>query len=186
MPIAMVLLGVVVQQLGKTSLENQQIERRTEALNNGQLGLERMTSEIRQADWVYFRSSSHFDMQVPVRPAPTATATMRVVRYDCRGETCVRSEGNATGFPPPPAPAFTKTETVIGSPAEETGIRYGLIAGHDVFYPRRVNPTTGAWATDFLQPDFLFIRLRLKVEGQGESIVLEDGISLRNRSSYPG
>lgn len=186
MPIAMLLLGLVVQGLGRTSLETQDIERRTEALNNGQIGLERMTSEIRQAEWIYFRSSSHFDMLVPVRATPTSTAAPRTVRYDCTGETCVRWEGAATNFPPPAVPVFTKSETVIGSPASEKGIHYGLIVGHDVFYPRRVDPATGAATADFLNPDFLVVRLRLEVEGRGEMILLEDGISLRNRSSYTG
>ena len=186
MPIAMLLLGLVIQGLGKSSLEQQDIERRTEALNNAQIGLERMTREIRQADWVYFRSSAHFDMLVPVRATATSSATMRLVRYDCTGETCVRKEGAASGYPPPAAPAFTESQTVIGSPSAETGIRYGLIVGHDVFFPRRTDPLTGASLNDFLNPDFLFIRLRLRVEGRGETIVLEDGISLRNRSSYPG
>lgn len=186
MPIAVLLLGLVLQGLARSSFEQQDIERRTEALNNGQIGLERMTREIRQADWIYFRSSSHIDMLVPVRATPMSSATMRTVRYDCTGETCVRWEGAATRFPPPPSPTFTESETVIGSPAAETGIRYGLIVGHDVFFPRRTDPATGASSADFLDPDLLLIRLRLQVEGRGEMIVLEDGVSLRNRSSYPG
>src|SRR5215210_4614037 len=81
MPIAIVLLGLVVQSLGTAGRDQQDIERRTEALTNGNLGLERMTRELPQADWVYFRSSSVVDLSGPVRATPTSTSVKRLVRY---------------------------------------------------------------------------------------------------------
>lgn len=186
MPIAVVLLGLVVQALGNAGLHQQDVEHRTEALSNAQIGLERMTVDVRQADWVYFRNSSVVDVLTPVRSSATATATMRIVRWDCTGEVCLRREGPATGYPPPTTPLLTKTETVIGAPSADSGARYGLITGHDIFFPQRLDPSTGVSTTDFLQPDFLLIRLRLEVEGHGETIVIEDGTSLRNRTNYAG
>ncbi|MEJ7893111.1 MAG: hypothetical protein WKF94_10765 [Solirubrobacteraceae bacterium] len=186
MPIAVMLLGLVVQALGNAGLHQQDIERRTEALTNGQLGLERMTREIRQAEWLYFRSSSVVDIEVGVRPSATASATPRLVRWNCSTDVCERSEGNPTTYPPPTAPVFVKTSTEIGSPSADTGARYGLITGHDVFQPTSIDPQTGAASVNFLDPDFLIVRLRLETEGRGENLALEDGVSLRNETTFAG
>lgn len=186
MPIAVMLLGLVVQALGNAGQGQQDIERRTEALTQGQIGLERMTREIRQADWVFFRSSSLVDLQAPVRPGASASSVPRLVRYDCTGEVCSRSEGAATAYPPPAVPTFTRTSTVVGAPKADVGSRYGQITGHDIFRPSHVDSATGARTADFLAPDYLQVSLRLAVRGRKEPVDLEDGVNLRNRTTFAG
>jgi type II secretory pathway pseudopilin PulG len=191
MPIAIVLLGLVVQSLGTAGRDQQDIERRTDALTNGQIGLERMTRELRQATWLYFRSSSVVDINVKVRATPTSTAADRLVRFDCSGDTCERSEGPPVIYPPPASPTFAKTATLIGEPGATLYNRGGQLVGHDVFRPRSVDPATGASTTDFADPDFVLIRLQLSVKTRhatsGDAdhpLTLEDGVSLRNRSTF--
>ena len=100
MPIAIVLLGLVVQSLGQAGHDQQDIERRTEMLTDAQIGLERMTRELRQATWVYFRSSSVVDINVRgARRAPARDGVYRLVRYDCSGDICLRSEGAPVDLP---------------------------------------------------------------------------------------
>src|SRR4051794_9666207 len=88
MPLAVLLMGVVIQGLGTASIRQQDVERRTEAAQQAQTGLERMTRELRSAGWVYFSSSSVIDMDALVRPSSTGTSAHRHVRYDCSGGTC--------------------------------------------------------------------------------------------------
>ena len=186
MPIAIVLLGLVVQSLGRASTDQRDIERRSQALSNGQIALDRMTSEIRGADWVYFRSSSIVDMDTHVRATPTSHSVLRLVRYDCSGEVCIRSEGPATTYPPPAAPSFAASRIVIGSASTDLGGLGGQITAHDIFRPTRVDPATGASTVDFLNPDYLTVRLSLKVKSRPDPTVLEDGVSLRNLTGYTG
>ena len=107
MPIAMLLLGSVIAMLGQASDDQQDIERRSQMQSDAQIGLERMTRELRQATWVYFRSSSVIDVNVRVRATSTSDGVYRLVRFDCSGDTCVRSEGPATTYPPAAAPTFS-------------------------------------------------------------------------------
>lgn len=192
MPIAIVLLGLVVQSLGTAGRDQQDIEGRTEALTNGQIGLERMTRELRQATWVYFRSSAMVDLNVPVRATTTGTGTDRLVRYDCTADICERFEGPPVTYPPASSPSFTKSQRVLGADAQTLGERDGFIVNHDIFRPTDVDPVTGARTVDFVDPDFLFIRIQLAYRdrrldseaGRRSPLVLEDGVSLRNRSTY--
>jgi hypothetical protein len=187
MPIAVLLLGVVIQSLGQASTDQQDIERRSIALDDGQIGLERMTRELRQATWLYFRSSSVVDLNVRVRSGPTATSTARLVRWDCSGDTCVRSEGPPVTYPPPAAPTFSSQQTLIGTPASDVGGRGGQIIGHDVFRPMRIDPSTGARTTDYLSPDFVAVRVRLADRSHASGMLeLQDGVNLRNRTTFAG
>lgn len=194
MPIAIVLLGLVIQSLGTAGRDQQDIEGRTEALTNGQIGLERMTRELRQANWVYFRSSAVVDMDVNVRATATATGASRLVRYDCSTGACERSEGAAVTYPPPSVPTFSSTRVVIGDSQNTTGDRDGQVVNHDVFRPMSVDASTGARTVNFVSPAFLTIRLQLAfrdrrlnyVNGRIAPLVLEDGVSLRNRTNFAG
>lgn len=184
MPIALLLLGLVVQALGDAGTRQRDIEQRTETLTGAQLGLDRMTRELREARWVYFRSSAKVDLLVGVRSGPTTNAALKLVRYDCSGDTCDRSEGGPVDFPPPATPTFTKTQVVLGVLATTVSGTTGQVVGHDVFYPSRVDPQTGLRSDDFANPDYMLIRLRMKVKKRGEHVELSDGVSLRNRTNY--
>jgi hypothetical protein len=194
MPIAILLLGLVFQSLGTAGQDQQDIEGRTETLTNGQIGLERMTRELRQASWVYFRSSGVVDMDVPVRVSATSTSVHRLVRYDCSGATCNRSEGPAVAYPPPAVPTFAATQTAIGNPPSDAFGLDGEVVNHDVFRPSHIDPDSGVRTTDFVAPDFVLVRLQLAYRARRGDltlaerfpVVLEDGVSLRNRTTFAG
>jgi len=190
--ISIALLGMVVTALYRSSVDQQDIERRTEALNQAQVGLERMTRELRQASWVYFRSSSVVDLNARVRPSPSANAVDRLVRWDCSGNVCKRYEGNAVVYPPPSAPTFTSSQEVIGEEPTiggeaNLGERQGQVIGHDVFSPTHVDPDTGTVSSSFTEPDFVQIRLRIAVKNHTDGVIeLNDGVSLRNATNFAG
>jgi type II secretory pathway component PulJ len=189
MPIAIMVLGLIVQALGTATSDQQDIERRSQLQTDASIGLERMTHEIRQATWVRFRSTSVIDMNVRVRATPDAAGVYRLVRYDCSGETCVRREGAQVSYPPPELPTFTSAVDVIGSPKTDINARRGQIVSHDIFHPTRVNPDTGTPAPDFVTPDYVSIRLTMEIEQLRKTrasrrLLLEDGVSLRNRTEY--
>lgn len=189
MPIAIVLLGLVVQALGQAGQDQQDIERRTEMLSDAQLGLEKMTRELRQATWVRFQTSSVVDINVRVRSSVSTDGVFRLVRYDCSSEVCLRQEGAPVAYPPPASPAFAKSSIAIGAEPEANGLRRGQIVGHDVFRPTKLDAATGATTVDYLDPDFLMIRLRLEIESlkpedDTRFVTIEDGISLRNRTGF--
>lgn len=184
MPIAILLLGVVIQALGQASRDQQDVEQRTESLTNAEIGLEQMTRELRQASWVYFWSSSVVDLNVRVRATAQSEGEYRLVRFDCSGDACLRSQGPALVYPPPPNPSFTSTTVLIGSPASDTFGRNGHVIGHDVFRPQHVDPVTGARTTDFLKPDFLSVRLQLSVPRHSRALELQDGVNLRNLTQF--
>jgi type II secretory pathway pseudopilin PulG len=194
MPIAMVLLAAVIQSLGTAGRDQQDIERRTEALTNGQIGLERMTREFRQATWLYFRSSSVVDLNVRVRAAASSHGVYRLVRYDCSGDTCQRSEGAPVAYPPPSTPSFSTTSTAIGDPSGTVGNLNGQVVSHDIFFPSHIDPATGVDSPNFLKPDFVRVRLQIAFADRPQStrrsvdkpIVLEDGVSLRNATTFAG
>jgi type II secretory pathway pseudopilin PulG len=187
MPIALLLLGASLDALGHTGQQQQDIERRTQAQDVGQNGLERMTRELRQATWVYFRSSSIVDLNVKVRATPTSSGVYRLVRWDCSGDTCIRYEGSAQTYPPLPSPTFTSSQVEIGSPSTDTKGRDGQIVGHDIFHPTHVDPTTGAITTNFVNPDFVSVRLQLAYRSKTAGVLeLSDGVSLRNRTTFSG
>jgi type II secretory pathway pseudopilin PulG len=183
MPIAVALVGMVVQGLGVAGRSERDLERRTTALTQAQIGLERMTRDLRQAKWVYFRNSSVVDLDAMVRPGPTARSASRLVRYDCSGVTCTRSEGPAVAYPPPALPVFTGSRVVVGAAPGDRFTRYGRVVGHDVFSPTRVD-ATGRPSPDFSDPDSLSIRLRVQVRGRQAPVELRDGVTLRNRSGF--
>jgi type II secretory pathway pseudopilin PulG len=183
MPIAVMLLGLVVQGMGVAGLSQRDVERRTTALTQAQIGLERMTRELRQAQWLYFRSSSVVDLDSLVRAGATTHGAHRLVRYDCSGAACVRSEGPPVNYPPPASPAFTSGRVVVGAPSGDSSTRYGRVIGHDIFHPTRLDDA-GAKADDFVDPDTLQVRLRLHIEGRSAPVELLDGVSLRNRSTF--
>lgn len=189
MTIAVALLGVVIAELGRATQEQQDIERRAQMQTDAQIGLERMTREIRQASWLYFRSSAVVDLNVRVRSGPTAQGVQRLVRYDCSTDACRRYEGPPSVYPPPASPTFYRVEDIVGADAADWGSRRGSVVSHDVFRPTRVDPATGTGTADFTTPDFLAVRMTLEIpplypNGDVQRITLEDGVSLRNVTEF--
>ena len=184
MPLAVALLGLVTQAFVTGSADQRKLERRVAALSATNTGLERMTRELRQANWVFFRSSQIVDAEAMVRANAAAQAVKRHVRYDCSTGACWRYEGPATSFPPPAAPVFDTRTLLIGSAGSDTTSAAGRVLTHDVFVPKKVDPVTGKTVVDYLQPDLLHIALRIQVRGMNSPLELADGISLRNATKF--
>ena len=186
MPMAVALLGLVTQAFVTGASDQRRVERRAAALSAANTGLERMTRELRQANWVYFTSSQIVDVEAMVRPNPLTDAIKRHVRYDCSTGACWRYEGPAVSFPPPPGSTFTSSEVVLGSPPGDTSAFAGRVLTHNVFVPKRVDPATGVTVVDYLEPDLLHIAVSLSVRGLRKPVELADGISLRNTTKFAG
>ena len=190
MPLSVLLLGIVIQALGVAGRREQDLERRTETVQQAELGLERMTREIRSASWVYFSSSSVVDIDTLVRTDPTATSVHRHVRYDCSGSACIRYEGAPVSYPPLAGSSFDRSRTIIGALVgdcaicgDQTRSRVGFLIAHDIFLPQRIG-ASGQPVTDFVNPNVLQIRVRLRLPQRTETVEVRDGVSLRNQSDF--
>jgi type II secretory pathway pseudopilin PulG len=155
---AVLLFSETGQRSQRTTAE------RTISLRAQQVGLERMTREIRQAQTVLPLTLSKIEMDTYVRPGG-GPAELRRVKYDCSSPAqpatrCQRYEGPA-GVANPTGGASTVVEGV---------------ANNDIF--RAVG--------DAVDPHFLEIRLRVHVKWQSTPITLEDGVDLRNRRGLSG
>ena len=184
MPIAVALLGLVTQAFVTGSGDQRRLERRAATLAHANTGLERMTRELRQANWVYFRSSQVVEAEAMVRANAVTQARKRLVRYDCSSGACWRLEGAPVAFPPPASVVFETSQRVIGAAPGDTVSSVGRVLAHDVFVPKRVDVTTGRTVVDYLQPDVLHIVLRISVKGLAKPIELADGVSLRNTTKF--
>ncbi len=179
MPMAVALLGLISQAFVTGATETRRIESRTEGLTRAQTGLDQLTRELRHANWVHFFTSQIIDADVPVRSAGGGSQS-RHVRYDCSAGRCWRYEGPQVAFPPPWNSTFEKQRVLIGSEEWDARRQYGLLRAADVFFPRRIDPATGATQTDYLTPNYVTIRLRVDAKWLEKPIELADGVALRN------
>ena len=184
MPMAVALLGLVTQTFVDGSADQRRLERRGAALKQANVGLERMTKELRQANWVHFFSSQVVDAEAMVRSSTTAEAVPRHIRYDCSTGACWRYEGPQVSYPPGRAAVWTASSVLIGARPGDTGDLTGRVLSQDVFVPKRVDAVTGRTVVDYLAPDLLHIRLRIGVKGLQKPLELADGVSLRNTTKY--
>jgi type II secretory pathway pseudopilin PulG len=184
MPMAVALLGLVSQAFVTGSQDQRRLERRAAALYQAHNGLERMTREMRQANWVYFTSSQIVDLEAMVRRTTTSDAVQRHVRYDCSAGYCTRYEGPAVPYPPSVAAIWESSALAIGSPPGDPLKFDGKVLGSNIFVPKRVDPVTGATEVNYLDPDLLHIRLLIRVNGLKKPIEIADGVSLRNRTNF--
>ena len=184
MPMAVALLGLVTQAFVDGSRDQRSLERRGAALKQANIGLERMTKELRQANWVHFFSSQVVDVEAMVRPSTTGEAVPRHVRFDCSTGACLRFEGPQVTYPPSQTAAWTTSSIVIGARPGDSQDLMGRVLSQDVFVPKRVDETTGQTVVDYLDPDLLHIRLRVSVKGLAKPLELADGVSLRNTTKF--
>lgn len=183
-PLAVAVLGLVLQAFVDGSDDQRALERRGAALKDVNIGLERVTKELRQASWVHFFSSQVVDAEAMVRPGATSEAVRRHVRYDCTSGACWRYEGPAVAYPPSQTAAWTSASLVIGAQPGDTASLLGRVLSQDVFVPKRVDPASGATTVDYLAPDLLHIRLRVAVKGLRKPLEVIDGVSLRNTTKF--
>ena len=175
MTMSLIAAGAGLTLLGTAGQKNVERARHADKVSSAQIGLERMTRELRQADWLVFRSSMVVDAQVPVRVDGAAAAQPRLVRFDCsQGTTCVRREGAPTSYPPPAAPTFTEERVAISS----------VRPGTAIFVPQVVDPATGEVRTTYTNPTTLAVALEVTVEGWDRPIRLDDSVTLRNATTF--
>jgi len=175
MTMSLVAAGAGLTFLGIAGQRNAANQRHADAVQEAQVSLERMTRELRQANWVRFRSSAVVDADVPVRPGPNITATRRLVRYDCsQGTRCVRLEGDPTSYPPPSYPVFTSERRALEQ----------LVPGSVVFVPQAVDPVTGDVATAYVNPTTIAVTARIMVRDWDRPVQLDDTVTLRNATSF--
>jgi len=124
------------------------------SLRAQQVGLERITREIRQARTLLPLNAAKVEMDTYVRSGGNP-AVLRRVMYDCsKFSRCRRFEGPVGG------PVTAANVMVIDG-----------VANADIFR------TVG----NAVDPTYVEIRLRVRVNGQTQPITLEDGVELRNR-----
>lgn len=172
MPMAVLVMGIGLAMFESAAKDQQRVEDRSRATTAAMTSLERMTREVRQADWVQFESSREVYLQTRVRAA-TGDAETRLVRYTCASSGCTRYEGVATGWPIPTTASLASTGTFAEN-----------LLNVDIFEPRALDQATGTAKADYLKPDTLWIRLKFEVEGFNEPVELQDGASLRNATRF--
>ena len=197
MPFA-VLMGIIAMNMfGEAAQSQRDIETRSHGVMEAEVGLERMTRELRQATWVFVRSSLVIDMDTFVRASGSNAAVHRLVRYDCstrsvratgsvtvdEGGRCLRYEGPPVAWPPPATAPVTLTGTLIER-----------FDGTDVFTAHRVDPATGQTVAASLNappgdanaPSLLTIRIRMNAGEDRRTAEIRDGVTLRNATGYAG
>jgi type II secretory pathway pseudopilin PulG len=103
MPIALLVISMAMLAVATAVRGEQSAREHSEALRTQQVGLERMTRELREATSFNFLTSQQVEFTAWLRSA----GGLRRIGYDCTsGTSCARSEGPVSG-------AFTSTRTII-------------------------------------------------------------------------
>jgi prepilin-type N-terminal cleavage/methylation domain-containing protein len=158
MPLALLLLFAAVDAMDVTAKHQSRTTKRTQAITQAKVGIDRMVREVREADSLNLLSSQIVEIVTPVRPTsgPSSYAgNLRLVRYDCSGGKCTRYEGPKSG------PVATTGKVLVTD-----------VANADVFTP----------SPDIVNPTFLGLKLRVSVKGQSNPINVTDGVNLRNKA----
>jgi prepilin-type N-terminal cleavage/methylation domain-containing protein len=152
MPLALIVIFAAYSALAQAERSQHESRTRAEGLRQQQVGLERMTREIRHATVFQFLTSQIVEFDGFVHSS--GTTTVRRVRYDCSsGSYCVRREGPA------------------GGPVAATGVRLiEALVNPDVFDPE----------PNFLAPRYVGISASVRIADDKNLITLRDGVDLRN------
>ena len=159
MPLALILVFAAFNAYTAASDSQRATGERADTVQSQRLALERMTRELRQVGpptavplrAVRFESSQVVEFTTWVR-TPGGAAQQRNVRYDCSGGRCRRSEGLVGGS--------------LGTPT----LLVDNVQNTDVFDPQ----------PNLLDPDYVAIKLNVRVKGQSKPITVTDGVALRN------
>ncbi len=127
---------------------------RVRGLAQQQLGIEKISKELRQAIRLIPVSSQVVDMDTYVAPSGGGASTARRVRYDCSNTTCNRWEGPAGGT------TFTSGPVPVITDVQNTNV-FGM-------------------EPDFINPVFVALTVQVSVSGQTNPIELTGGVQLRN------
>lgn len=176
MTMSLVVCGSGLMLISTVAKRNYENSNHADKVQLVQVQLERVTRELRQANWLMFSSSLMVDIDVPVRVGGT-TSSRRHVRYDCTtGGRCLRLEGPPTGYPPPASSSFDRTDIIV------TDLR----AGSAVFTPHRVDAATGNRIPDYTAPNSVGVAFDIYVPDWARPVRLQDGIMLRNATTFRG
>jgi prepilin-type N-terminal cleavage/methylation domain-containing protein len=155
MPIALIVLTMAMLALAFAVRNEQSAREHSEALRAQQVGLERMTRELREATTFRFLTSQLVEFDGYVRSGGGA-GVLRKIRYDCSsGTSCIRQEGP------------------VG----------GAVSGSRVIVDGLVNPDVFAPTPDFVNPRYVGIVARVRIAEDRRQITLRDGVELRNLTS---
>ena len=155
MPIALLVVFAALLVLDTAVPYELRTREHAQALRDQEVGLERMTRELRQATSFTFLTSQKVEFDVHIRSA--APPGLQSIRYDCSsGDHCLRLEGSVGGTVSPPG-------TVI----------VDALVNPDVFQPE----------PDFVNPRYLGVVARVRISEDRRPITLRDGVDLRNLTS---
>jgi prepilin-type N-terminal cleavage/methylation domain-containing protein len=159
MPLALLLVFAAFNLYRVAANSQSATGNRADAVQSARTALERMTRELRQVgppvgvslSPVRFTNSQVMDFTTWTRPGG-GTSQQRNVRYDCSAGRCLRSEGPIGG--------------ALGTPT----LVVDDVQNVDIFDPR----------PDYLYPDYVAIKLNVRVKGQTRPITITDGVGLHN------
>jgi type II secretory pathway pseudopilin PulG len=158
MPLALLLLFAALNAMDVTAKNQSRTTKRSQAVTQAKVGLDRMVREVREADSLSLVTSQIVDIVTPVRPTSGTSSyagNLRLVRYDCTGGHCTRYEGPKAG------PVGTTGKVLVSD-----------IRNSDVFTA----------SPDFVNPTYLGVKLRIGITGQTNTLNLTDGVNLRNKA----
>jgi prepilin-type N-terminal cleavage/methylation domain-containing protein len=153
MPIALIVVFAVLLVLDTAVPSELRTRERAQALRDQEVGLERMTRELREATSFTFLTSQKVEFDLHIRSA----GGLRKIQYDCSsGDHCLRLEGP------------------VGGPLSATGTRIvDALVNPDVFEPE----------PDFVNPRYVGVVARVRLSDGRRPITLRDGVDLRNLTS---
>ena len=158
LPIALLIMFAALSASDTAGRSQTASTDRAQAITQAQVGLERMSREIRQAASFRLLTSQIVEVETFVRsPSGTQaggyTGGLRLVRYDCTQSQCRRYEGPRGG------PLGATANTLFTD-----------VTNVDIFSP----------SPDFLDPDYIGLKVQIRVRGQIQPITVSDGVDLRN------
>jgi type II secretory pathway pseudopilin PulG len=107
LPIALIVLSVALLALETTVRQEHRTRDHSATLRDQQVGLERMTRELREATSFTFLTSQKVEFEAYLRSA----GGLRRIRYDCSsGTNCLRLEGPVGGTVSGPTPIIDALE----------------------------------------------------------------------------
>ncbi len=162
MLLMLVVAGSVVVCLQSAVASSGAIDRRGNALTEGQFALSQITRDVRVANAATVQSSTVLDVLTWRRPSPGASQVLAHVRYDCSTASACRRIVCAATATAIVASACTGAGSTIARGVTNTDIFTPLADGVVLGFPA----STPACCTTAGGLDFIALRLRPRVDDQ--------------------
>ena len=153
-----VVFGAALALFDTTARIAPKDQERAHAIRDAQVGLHRMTRELRQADAVYAATPTLLDVQLTIGGVPT-----RVV-YDCDRPRCLRRE-IVGGTSPAAGQGDVVLERLLNGTPEKPVFRYS---------------PPGALPPQSVEVSVIVPASGGRGDGHRHKVVLEDGLAFRN------